>query len=85
MGHLKVCSVTPMPPLSVPYLGVTIHTESGTLLTEGNLRAANIVISQHPLATGMPYLLQSYNFSQITNGIKNCLPVDVKLKCNLSH
>jgi len=70
-GHLKVCSATVIPPLSVAYLKASIRTEGGTLPGEGNLCVATVASSQHPLVTGGPYLVQPDTQGQITIAVKN--------------
>jgi hypothetical protein len=52
--HLKVCSATTIPPLSVAFVKVAIQTEGGALPGEGNLCLTNIL----PGITG--YLGPSY-------------------------
>ena len=81
-GHLKVCSATVIPPLSVAYLKASIRTEGGTLPGEGNLCIATVASSQHPLVTGGPYLVQPDTQGQITIAVKNCSPVDLELQRN---
>jgi len=81
-GHLKVCTATVVPPLSVAYLKATIRTKGGPLPGEGNLCIANIASSLHPLITGGPYLVQPDSQGQITVAVKNCSPVNLELQRN---
>jgi hypothetical protein len=81
-GHLKICSATVIPPLSVAYIKATIRTESGSLPAEHNLCIANIASSLHPLISGGPYLVEPDNQGQVTVAIKNCAPTDLELQRN---
>ncbi len=51
-GHLKICSATVIPSLSVAYIKASVRTESGSLPAENNICIANITSSLHPLLTG---------------------------------
>jgi hypothetical protein len=81
-GHLKICSATVIPLLSVTYIKATIRTESGSLPAEHNLCIANIASRLHPLITGGPYLVEPDNQGQVTVAIKNWAPTDLELQRN---
>jgi hypothetical protein len=81
-GHLKVCSATTIPPLSVTYVKVAVQTECRAPPGKGNLCLANVASSQHPLTTGGPYLVSPDTLGQVTVAIKNCAPVDLELSQN---
>jgi hypothetical protein len=81
-GHLKVCSTTTIPLLTVTYIKVAIQMEGKVPPGEGNLCLANIASSQHLLVTGGPYLVSPDTLGQITIAVKNCAPVDLELSCN---
>ncbi len=66
-------------PLSVAFIKVAIRTEGGAQPGEGNLCLANIASSQHPLATGGPYLVTPDSLGQVTVAGKNCAPTDLEL------
>jgi len=81
-GHLKVCSATTIPPLSVAFIKVPIRTEGGAPPGEGNLCLANIASAQHPLVTGGPYLVSPDTLGQVTVAMKNCAPIKLELSQN---
>jgi hypothetical protein len=81
-GHLKVCSATTIPPLSVASIKVAIRTEGGAPPGEGNLCLANIASAQHPLVTGGPYLVSPDTLGQVTVAVKNCAPTELELSRN---
>jgi hypothetical protein len=81
-GHMKVCSATTIPPLSVAFITVAIWTEGGAPPGEGNLCLANIASAQHPLITGGPYLISPDALGQVTVALKNCAPVELELSRN---
>jgi hypothetical protein len=79
MGHLKVCSTTTIPPLSVAYLKVAVQTERRAPPGAGNLCIANVARGQHPIVTGGPYLISPDQSGHVTVAVKNCEPTKIEL------
>ena len=81
-GHLKVCSMQKLLPLSVNYCKVKLPTEGGAVPSANDKVVVNINHSANPCITGGPYLVTPDSEGFVTVPICNCGPSEFDLSKN---
>ena len=81
-GHLKVCSLQKLPPLSVNFCKVKLHTKGGAVPSVNDEVVVNINHSANPCITRGPYLVMPDSEGFVTVPIYNCGPSEFDLSKN---
>ena len=81
-GHLKVCSMQKLPPLSVNFCKVKLRTEGGAVPSSNDEVIVNINHSANPCITGGPYLVMPDSEGFVTVPVYNCGPSEFDLSKN---
>ena len=78
-GHLKVCSLQKLPPLSVNFCKVKLLTEGGAVPNANDKVVVNVNHSANPCITGGPYLVTPDSEGFMTVPIYKCGPSEFDL------
>ena len=81
-GHLKVCALQKLPPLSVNFCKVKLRTEGGAVPNVQDEVVVNVNHSANPCITGGPYLVTPDSEGYVTVPIYNCGPSEFDLNKN---